>query len=190
MKRVILFSGMLSLMGSALWAADELCYATTDTALFADAMLSEEVRPIFQYDGAQFVPVQKDGETMFGAAYDIRMQPMLEENSYVRASDWTCEIFESSNDTGGDKVADVSAEACQAEFSDTRVTLSASSIVFFESTCDIAGEQAGSDGARLVSLQCYGEGMEWAAEAKISNLEDGGFEMDLEGQKRSYVYCN
>jgi len=38
------------------FAADELCVAVSDTALFADAKLEQEVRPVFQFDGAQFVP--------------------------------------------------------------------------------------------------------------------------------------
>lgn len=195
MKRTVLVSGALALLSGAANAAEELCYAIADTALYADAGLSEEVRPIFQFDGAQFVPSAEDGETMFGVVYDVRMQRMLEESSYVRAGDWTCEVLAGVNSNGAavaadELVYDVSQDACQQELSDTRVTFSASSIGFYESGCDIVGEEAGSDGSRILTLQCYGEGEEWSAMATVTPQKAGGIELKRDDYAQVYVSCD
>lgn len=194
MKTAIYVSGALWLLTAGASAADELCYAVTDTALFADAALTEEVRPVFQFDGAQFVPSAKEGDTMFGMAYDVRMQPMLEESSYVRASDWTCEVLAGASNDGAasasaEQMYDVSQEACQQDLSDTRITLSESNISFYESGCDILSEEAGNDGARLLSLQCYGEGEEWTVAAAITPRSDGAIELKVDEFVETYVPC-
>lgn len=92
---------------------------------------------------------------MFGMAYDVRMQPMLEESSYARSSDWICEMLPSGNSDGtalatDELVFDVSKQACQQDLTDTRVTFSNASIGFYEASCDITGEEAGENGVRIL----------------------------------------
>lgn len=194
MKPEILLSIALAMFSGAANATEELCHAVADTALYADAGLSQQVRPIFQFDGAQFVPSAKDGKTMFGMAYDVRMQPMLEESSFVRTSDWTCEVLAGGSSdvapaTTDVQVYDVSQEACQQDLSDTRVTFGESSIGFYESGCDVVGEEAGANGARALSLQCYGEGEEWSAMATVTPQEAGGVEIKRDDYAQTYVPC-
>ncbi len=190
MKFPVLIASALFIGSASAHAADTLCSAVADTALYADAALANEVRPIFQFDGAQFVPSATEGEALFGMAYDVRMQPMLEENTYVRAEDWACEVLAVADDAEGGVIYDVSKDACQQEFSDTRVTFSGSSITFYESSCDITAEEAGSGGARLLTLQCYGEGSEWPAKATVTTLADLGVEMKVDEYSQTYVPCN
>lgn len=167
----------------------ELCLANRDTALFADAALSEELRPVFQYDGVQFVPDTKSGETMLGMAFDVRMQPLLEEASHVRASDWTCEALAAPEPVGAFEAFDVSPEACQRDLSDTRVTLTESGLSFYESSCDIVSEETDGAGVRLLSMQCYGEGNEWPAQGRLTSLDTGGFALEVDGYTQTYVPC-
>ena len=113
MLKVSVASFLLLMSSVSAFASDELCVASRDTALFADAGLTEEVRPVFQFDGAQFVPESKGGDVMHGMAYDHLMQQMLEGRSYVRESDWTCEALANAELTGEIKEYDVSADvAC------------------------------------------------------------------------------
>lgn len=56
MKQSIFLSVTFAILSGTASASEELCSALADTALYADAGLSAEVRPIFQFDGAQFVP--------------------------------------------------------------------------------------------------------------------------------------
>lgn len=194
MKTVMSVSCTFGLLAGGAGFAGQLCYAVADTALYADAGLSQDVRPIFQFDGAQFVPTARDGETMFGMAYDVRMQPMLEENSFVRASDWTCEDLAaaSSDDAGAasdELVYDVSEAACKLDLSDTRVTLSGSTMSFYEAGCDILSEELGADGSRLLSLLCYGGGDEWSATASITPRTDGEIEMKVDQYLQTYMPC-
>lgn len=87
-------------------------------------------------------------------------------------------------------VYDVSQEACQQDLSETRVALSGSKIAFFVSLCDIVGEEAGTDGARMLALQCYGEGEEWSAEATLTPQDSGGIEIKLDEYAQTYVSCD
>jgi hypothetical protein len=182
--------GALVLNAGAVFASDELCVAVTDTALFADAGLTQDIRPIFQFDGAQFKPDTKDGAVMFGMAYDNLMQQMLEEGSYVRASDWACETMARAETSESVKSYDVSAEACQLELSDTRLTVMAASLGFYESSCDVVEESARDDGARLLTLQCYGLGEEWPAKAVIKDLDGGGLALELDEFAETYLPCD
>lgn len=118
------------LQASSAFAADELCVAVSDTALFADAKLEQEVRPVFQFDGAQFVPQTKDGAVMYGMAYDVLMQPMLEEGSYTKTSDWQCEAVAAGSGLETVQSYDVTKDSCQLELSDTRLTVSETSLGF------------------------------------------------------------
>lgn len=86
-------------------------------------------------------------------------------------------------------VYDVSQAACQQDLSDTRVTFSGVSIGFYESSCDIVGEEAGAAGARILSLQCYGEGEEWPANATITPQNSGGIEIKRDDYAQTYVPC-
>ena len=172
------------------FAADELCVAVSDTALFADAKLEQEVRPVFQFDGAQFVPQTKDGAVMYGMAYDVRMQPMLEEGSYAKISDWQCDATASTSGMADVKPYDVTKDACLLELSDTRLVLSATNLGFYESSCDVIGETAGEDGARLLTLQCYGSGEEWPAKGVVKDLEDGNLSLQIDDLSQVYMPCD
>lgn len=190
MKIQLTLMGALVLNASAVLASDELCVATKDTALFADAGLTQEIRPVFQFDGAQFKPDSRDGAVMFGMAYDHLMQQMLEEGSFARAGDWACETM--GADVPGDSTRsyDVTGDACQLELSDTRLTLSAASLGFYESSCDIINETAKADGARILTLQCYGSGDEWPATAVMKDLDDGGLSLEIGEFLQTYLPCD
>lgn len=194
MTSLSLLSPAFVLLAGAASASDTLCFALTDTALYADAGLSEEIRPIFQFDGAQFVPWSREGDHMFGMAFDVRMDPMLEEASFVRAGDWQCETLQNT-DAAADGAGhdgteyDVSAAACGQELSDTRINISAAGISFYESSCDIAAEEAGADDARILSLQCYGEGSEWPAKATLTPQAGGGILMRIDDYSQTYLPC-
>ena len=175
---------------SSAFAADELCVAVSDTALFADAKLEQEVRPVFQFDGAQFVPQTKDGAVMYGMAYDVRMQPMLEEGSYTKTSDWQCEAVAAGAGLEAVQSYDVTKDACQLELSDTRLTVSETSLGFYESSCDVMEEKAGEDGARLLTLQCYGSGEEWPATGSVTQLQDGNLSLQIDAFAQVYLPCD
>lgn len=190
MLKVSVASFLLLMSSVSAFASDELCVASRDTALFADAGLTEEVRPVFQFDGAQFVPESKGGDVMYGMAYDHLMQQMLEDRSYVRASDWTCEDLANAELMETTKEYDVTAEACQLELSDTRLAVSSTSLGFYESSCDIVSEDAGDGSTRLLSLQCYGSGEEWPAKGSIKELDDGSLSIEVDGYSQVYMPCN
>ena len=189
MKRILFVVGALVLNTSAAFASDELCVALKDTDLFADAKLKKEVRTIFQFDGAQFKPETKDDKVMYGMAYDVRMQQMLEKRSFVRASDWTCESVGNSDTSKSEKAYDANAEACRLELSDTRMTVSASNLSFYEYSCDVVDEKAGDGGARIMSLNCYGSGDEWSAKGVLKDVKGGGLSLEIDGQAQVYVPC-
>lgn len=190
MKIQLILMGALLLNASAVLASDELCFATKDTALFADAGLTQEIRPVFQFDGAQFKPDSRDGAVMFGMAYDHLMQQMLEEGSFARAGDWACETMGADVPSDTIRSYDVTIEACKLELSDTRLTLSAASLGFYESSCDIINETAQDDGARILTLQCYGSGEEWPATAVMKDLDDGGLSLQLDEFGQTYLPCD
>ncbi|MDA1331848.1 MAG: hypothetical protein O3A65_05090 [Proteobacteria bacterium] len=190
MKRILFVVGALVLNADAAFAQDELCVALKDTALFSDARLKEELRPIFQFDGAQFKPETKDGEVMYGLAYDVRMEQMLEEASFVRASDWACEVVGNTETPKSGKSYDATAESCRLELSDTRLTVSATTLIFYESSCDVVDEKAGDGGARILSLQCSGSGDEWPAQLVLKDLKDGSLSLETDGQAQAYVLCD
>ena len=190
MKIQLILMGALLLNASAVLASDELCVATKDTALFADAGLTQEIRPVFQFDGAQFKPDSRDGAVMFGMAYDHLMQQMLEEGSFARAGDWACETMGADVPSDTIRSYDVTIEACKLELSDTRLTLSAASLGFYESSCDIINETAQDDGARILTLQCYGSGEEWPATAVMKDLDDGGLSLQLDEFGQTYLPCD
>ena len=99
--------------------------------------------PEFVDQAARYqLPQAKDGAVMYGMAYDVRMQQMLEKGSFVRASDWTCEAAGKSDTSKSEKEYDANAEACRLELSDTRLTVSATSLGFYESSCDVVDEKA------------------------------------------------
>ena len=178
--------------------ASTLCYPAADTALYADAALTQELRPIFQYDGAQFVPELREGDVLYGASFDNLMNPTLEENSYTRAADWICEDLsapvqpatEDMGHTDQDEAAyyDLTAEACAQELSDTSLVVTATSYGFFESTCDIMETTEGADGTTDLQLMCYGSGEEWQAQMKVTPQE-GGLILESDGNSYSYVAC-
>lgn len=190
MKIQLILMGALLLNASAVLASDELCFATKDTALFADAGLTQEIRPVFQFDGAQFKPDSRDGAVMFGMAYDHLMQQMLEEGSFARAGDWACETMGADVPSDTIRSYDVTIEACKLELSDTRLTLSAASLGFYESSCDIINETAQDDGARILTLQCYGSGEEWPATAVMKDLDDGGLSLQIDEFGQTYLPCD
>jgi hypothetical protein len=190
MKIQLTLMGALLLNASAVLASDELCFATKDTALFADAGLTQEIRPVFQFDGAQFKPDSRDGAVMFGMAYDHLMQQMLEEGSFARAGDWACETMGADVPSDTIRSYDVTIEACKLELSDTRLTLSAASLGFYESSCDIINETAQDDGARILTLQCYGSGEEWPATAVMKDLDDGGLSLQFDEFGQTYLPCD
>jgi|LauGreDrversion4_2_1035121.scaffolds.fasta_scaffold219448_2 hypothetical protein len=182
--------GCLSLCLTPIAAtAQELCTALTDTALYEDAQLTQDIRPIFQFDGAQFIPEAKENDVMYGQAYDVLMQPMLESGSYTRSSDWQCEVLATQSMDTGTKVYDVSAEACQREMSDTRLSISPSSFGFYEASCDVLSQETGAPGETLVSLGCYGEGNEWTVEGSYQEHDDGSISLTFDGRTETYVAC-
>jgi len=189
MKCKLFIVGFLVFNTGAAIASEELCVALNDTALFADVGLKEEVRPIFQFDGAQFKPEVRDGDVMYGLAYDVRMQRMLEKRSFVRARDWTCEAVGNSDIAKSEKAYDVTAEACSLELSDTRLIVSASNLGFYEHSCDVVDEKAGDGGARITSLNCYGSGDEWSAKGVLKDVKGGGLSLEIDGQAQVYVPC-
>lgn len=188
--------GLISAPFSA--AANTLCYPATDTALYADAALTQELRPIFQYDGAQFVPETQQGDVLFGASFDNLMRPTLEENSYTRAADWICEdlaapVEPATDDMGHVDQAeaayyDLTPEACAQELSDTSLVVTATSYGFFESTCDIMEATDGADGTTDLQLMCYGSGEEWQAQMKVTPQE-GGLILESDGMSYTYLAC-
>ena len=171
-------------------SAEGLCLPVTDTALFADPALSEEVRVIFQFDGAQFVPEHRDGQAMIGRAYDVRMQPMLETGSFIRASDWDCSGADVPASGPAGESFDLTAAACAQQLSDTRLVLTKASMQFYESSCDILNDQDLGNGQHALSLTCYGEGEEWATEMRLERLADGGLTLAADGQTRTYLSCS
>ncbi|MBM3615479.1 MAG: hypothetical protein FJX28_08620 [Alphaproteobacteria bacterium] len=81
-------------------------------------------------------------------------------------------------------------ETCKLELSDTRLTLSAASLGFYESSCAIINETAQDDGARILTLQCYGSGEEWPATAVMKDLDDGGLSLQLDEFGQTYLPCD
>ena len=190
MKPTLPLAALVALLTPGALAADPLCTALADTALYADSALTEEVRPIFQFDGAQFVPEASEGAALVGLAYDVRMQPLLEERSYTPASDWACEDLAPAASPSETLSYDLTPEACRLELSDTRVSFSGQTITFYESSCDIAGEEAGAGGARLLALTCYGSGEEWPARAVITPLADGALALQIDAYQETYLPCD
>lgn len=183
--------------------ADEICLANKDTSLFADAAMAQEDRMVFQFDGVQFVPERKDEATLFGWAYDLQMQQLLETQSFVRASDWDCEDlpqFKASeagaveasdagaNSASGVMVYDQSAAACLQEISDTRLQISEQSFSFYESSCDVKDATAQGD-ATAYTLSCYGQGETWDVQALLSPASGGGINLSVDGNSSAYVEC-
>lgn len=175
-------------VGSAM--ADVLCVANKDTALYAQADLSEEIRPVFQFDGVQFVPSDVQDTVIGGAAFSNLMEPLLETPSFVRAADWDCEGFsDTAPETAGATAAyDVTIDACKAEISDTRVTVSESSYGFYESSCDIVGQTSDEAGGARLQMQCYGGGEEWQIQMRATQ-SDAALTLDVDGAVQSYVAC-
>lgn len=181
--------------------ADEICAANKDTSLFADAPMTQEDRIVFQFDGVQFVPERKEGDTLFGMAYDVRMQQLMETQSYVRAADWDCEDlpqFNASDAAANDAEAttapdvmsyDVSAEACLQELSDTRFEISEQSFSFYESSCDIKDATAQGE-ATAYTLSCYGGGDTWDIQAFLSPASGDGVSLSVDGNSTTYVACS
>jgi hypothetical protein len=176
--------------------AEEICLPNKDTSLFADEALTQEDRMVFQFDGIQLVPETKDPEKLFGLAYDVRMERVLETPSYVRATDWDCETYpdvQSDAGTSGAgmdaRVYDLSADACAQEMSDTRFELSAQTFVFYEHGCDIVAE-ASDAVSTTYKLACYGEGDEWEAEATLTPTADNGMTLKIDGNAVDYVPCS
>jgi hypothetical protein len=181
--------------------ADEICAANKDTSLFADAPMTQEDRMVFQFDGVQFVPERKEGDTMFGMAYDVQMQQLLEKQSYVRAADWVCEDLPQfkASDAGTNEAEaniapdvmsyDVSAEACLLELSDTRFEISQQSFSFYESACDIKDATA-QGAATAYTLSCYGGGDTWDIQALLSPASGNGVNLSVDGNSTTYVACS
>ena len=181
--------------------ADEICTANKDTSLFADAPMTQEDRIVFQFDGVQFVPERKEGDTLFGMAYDVRMQQLMETQSYVRAADWDCEVLpqvqasdaaasEAGATTAPDVMSyDVSAEACLQELSDTRFEISEQSFSFYESACDIKDATAQGE-ATAYTLGCYGGGDTWDIQALLSPASGDGVSLSVDGNSTTYVACS
>jgi hypothetical protein len=190
MKRNLYAVSLCVLYASTAFASDELCVAVSDTALFADAKLEQEVRLVFQFDGAQFVPQTKDGAVMYGMAYDVRMQPMLEEGSFAKVSDWQCEASASSSGGEDVKAYDLTKDACQLDLSDTRLIVSQKSLGFYESSCDLMDEKSGEDGAKLLTLQCYGSGGEWPASGILKLRGDGSLSLQIDDFAQVYLPCD
>lgn len=175
--------------------ADEICAANKDTSLFADAAMAQEDRMVFPFDGVQFVPERKDGATLFGWAYDVRMQQLLETQSFVRASDWDCQDMPQFNAVDARAINasdvmlyDISAEACLQELTETRLEISQQSFTFYESTCDITGSSAQGD-ATAYTLSCYGEGATWDIQALVSPTSGAGISLSVDGNSTAYVNC-
>ncbi len=150
---------------------------------------------VFQFDGVQFVPERKDDGALYGWAYDVRMQQLLEAPSYVRTSDWDCEEYlgfkaggDQGKSTSASAVYDNSIEACQQELTDTRLEISDQSFVFYESSCDIASETRQGD-ATVYMLNCYGEGDTWNIQATLRSASDGGVDLSIDGNTSHYVSC-
>lgn len=194
-KSYLLILTFLSTVAPFFAHADEICLANKDSALFADAALSQEDRIVFQFDGVQFVPETKSADTLWGWAYDTQMQQLLETPSYVRAADWNCESFPDfkaeTHQTGGASAAlvyDVSPEACAQELSDTRIEITDHAFTFYESSCDI-GEVSQQDGGDRYELSCYGEGDSWTINALLMPLPDNGMRFTIDGNSSDYISC-
>jgi hypothetical protein len=178
--------------GSAV--ADVLCLANKDTALYAGADLSEEIRPVFQFDGVQFVPSDVQDTVIGGTAFSNLMEPLLETPSFVRAADWDCEgISVSAPETAGAQASstaayDVTVDACNAEISDTRVTVSESTYGFYESSCDIVEQTSDAAGGMTLQMQCYGSGDEWQMQMRATQ-SDAALTLDVDGAVQSYMAC-
>lgn len=196
MKLVFLFTAFALSFAVPLSAlADEICLANKDTALFADAAMKEEDRMVFQFDGVQFVPERKDAATLFGWAYDVRMQQLLETQSYVRAGDWDCEdytdfeaITAGAENVSASTIYDVSSEACQQELTDTRMEISAQAFAFYEASCDVA-DASPQGNATVYTLNCYGAGDTWAIQALLSPSGSNSVDLTVEGSTTHYVTC-
>lgn len=175
--------------------ADEICLANKDTALFADAAMKEEDRMVFQFDGVQFVPERKEANTLYGWAYDVRMQQLLETPSYVQAADWDCDdsldfkaITAGAESLSTSTLYDVSSEACQQELTDTRMEVSELAFTFYESSCDVADASPQGD-ATIYTLNCYGAGDTWAVQALLVPSGDNGVDFTVEGNTTHYITC-
>ena len=195
MNLILSVATVISLVLPLTVHADVICSTTKDTSLFADAQMAQEDRMVFQYDGIQFVPEHSDGDTLYGRAYDVRMQQLLETPSYVRASDWACEDFPNfkASEAGGNgeavgSVYDVSREACEQDLSDTRLEISDQSFTFYESSCDIADATVQGD-ATAYTLSCYGEGDTWDIRALLTSPDNNGINLTVDGNTTSYVAC-
>ena len=172
--------------------ADEICAANKDTSLFADAPMSQEDRMVLTFDGVQFVPERRDETTLFGWAYDLQMQQLLETKSYVRASDWDCQdvpqFNAGANDASDAMLYDITAEACLQDLTETRLQISQTSFTFYESSCDIRDATAQGD-ATAYTLSCYGEGDTWDIQALLSPASGSGINLSIDGNSTAYVDC-
>jgi hypothetical protein len=185
---------LVSLCSAGSAMADVLCLANKDTALYVGADLSEEIRPVFQFDGVQFVPSDVQDTVIGGNAFSNLMEPLLETPSFVRAADWDCEGFSdtasqtTSAQASSVAIYDVTLDACNAEISDTRVTVSESTYGFYESSCDIVEQTSDAAGGMLVQMQCYGSGDEWQMQMRAV-LSDAALTLDVDGAVQRYVAC-
>ena len=73
---------------------------------------------------------------------------------------------------------------------DARLTVSETSLGFYESSCDVMEEKAGEDGARLLTLQCYGSGEEWPATGSVTQLQDGNLSLQIDDFAQVYLPCD
>ena len=78
---------------------------------------------------------------------------------------------------------------CRLELSDTSLTVSATSLGFYESSCDVVDEKAGDGGARIMSLNCYGSGDEWSLQGVLKDVKGGGLSLEIDGKAQVYVPC-
>jgi hypothetical protein len=54
----------------------------------------------------------------------------------------------------------------------------------------VVEESARDDGARLLTLQCYGLGEEWPAKAVVKDLDGGGLALEVDEFAETYLPCD
>lgn len=194
--RLVMLASVIGCLAPHALLADEVCLPNKDTSLFADSALSQEDRMVFQYDGVQFVPASKENGNLYGWAFNLTMQQLLETPSFTPAADWDCQDFPEFDASGAQSdvpssvaVYDYSAEACQQELTDTRLEITDQYFRFYESTCDISDMRAKGD-ATHYTLSCYGEGETWEVAAVVSTSSaDGSITIKVDEYVDTYVLC-
>ena len=88
-----------------------------------------------------------------------------------------CEPTDLAGGGGGtsafDGSYDQNAANCTVPASETRMTIAADRVTFYEAACDVAARQSGANGTAM-TLQCQAEGQQYTRQVTLARMSDGG----------------